>query len=161
MRFLIPFDGRFRSLLQITGQQGTLLSRKVLCMVWGAAQGTVPSETTSTCFKSLKVSLAQPSLCNLGPHQGCARGIPWAVAVPGQTQPAGRSLLLSHHPFCRSRSNAERKGSNLDASQKLKFSLGRRKQQQCQAWSDAFCSRKMGLRELSKEKKNYLQHKYQ
>lgn len=89
-----------------------------------------------------------------------ARGTTWAVAVPGQTQRSARSLLFSHHPFCRSRSNAERKGSNLDASQKLKFSLGGRKQQQRQASSDAFYSRKMGLRKAL-ERKTYLQHKYQ
>lgn len=146
----MPFDGQFRSLMQITEEHqercspGRFWAQRISHGLESCTGHLSPPETTTTCLKSLEVSLAQPcaelcaSICSPGPWSGMyrgahARGITWAVAVPGQTQATARSLLFSHHPSHRSRSNAERKGSSLDASQKLKFSSGGRKQQQHQA----------------------------
>ena len=132
-----------------------------------AAQGGYHHQKiTTTCFKLPVFSPALHHHLQLGAPR---RDLLWRSvpgALPGlqmcQDRPkprdrgdsaAARSLLLSHHPCCRRRSNAEQKGSDLDASQKLKFSLVGRKQKQRQASGDGFYSRKMVLRRSFKEKK--------
>lgn len=125
---------------------GTLLAGEVSCteetVGWpcspqpmSAAQGHYHHQKiTAICSRLPKFSCTRSA-----PHQFWApsRAVPQGSvpeAVPGLWMcqdpthrmgdlAAARSLLLSHQPFCRRRSNAERKGSDLDASQKLKFSL--------------------------------------